>query len=378
MGAASALLRLLDVYPKTPADFQVKTAQGGTLSLTVWIAIIALTLSELATFAYPTKRQNLKVDTSRGKKIHIHLNITFPNLPCAALGLVAMDVAGEQQIDVNSTVQKTRIDLQGNVLGKAHTPKPLGCGPCFAEDQVTFNQMYANRCCNTCADVRELYHLIKVNKQKSHDTLKLKWEEHPVCEHEAALLEPQLINKYHEGCNLDGTLTVNKVAGNFHFAPGLAMTNEQGQLVHEFANFEYSHYNTSHYFHSLSFGVHYPDRHNPLENLQAIVPRGSGIFRYFVKVVPTKYVYASGEILDTCQYSVTEEFRSSQDPFAGFVFPGLFVIYDVSPIEVTFEESRPSLSHFIVSLCAITGGVFTVAGLVDAVMYSMRSSHDRK
>ena len=49
---------------------------------------------------------------------------------------------------------------------------------------------------------------------------------------------------------------------------------------------------------------------------------------------------------------------------------GVFFIYDISPIMVTFREERPAFSYFLTSLCAIVGGVFTVAGIVDSCIYS--------
>ena len=57
----------------------------------------------------------------------------------------------------------------------------------------------------------------------------------------------------------------------------------------------------SHVIHSLSFGVHYPSRVNPLDGSQAILKDGSGVFQYFVKVVPTAYEFAGGPSLDSCQ-----------------------------------------------------------------------------
>ena len=57
----------------------------------------------------------------------------------------------------------------------------------------------------------------------------------------------------------------------------------------------------SHIIHSLSFGVHYPSRVNPLDGSQAILKDGSGVFQYFVKVVPTAYEFAGGPSLDSCQ-----------------------------------------------------------------------------
>ena len=110
-------------------------------------------------------------------------------------------------------------------------------------------------------------------------------------------------------------------------------------------------------------------RANPLDGAQAVVKDGSGVFQYYVKVVPTTYQFASGLSLDSCQYSVTDQFKSAHDPAAGFVLPGVFFIYDISPIMVRFTEKRPSLAFFLTSLCAIVGGVFAVAGIIDGILY---------
>ena len=86
-------------------------------------------------------------------------------------------------------------------------------------------------------------------------------------------------------------------------------------------------------------------------------------------MVPTTYEFAGGLALDSCQYSVTDQFKSAHDPNAGFVLPGVFWIYDISPIMVKFTEKRPTFTYFLTSLCAIVGGVFTVAGIVDSAIY---------
>ncbi len=52
--------------------------------------------------------------------------------------------------------------------------------------------------------------------------------------------------------------------------------------------------------------------------------------------------------------------------------------YDLSPITVQYTERRPSLAHFLTSLCAIVGGVFTVASFVDALVYHGSRALKRK
>jgi len=362
----ASTLKALDVYPKTLDDFKERTRSGAAVSLISCSVIVLLVFSELHAYLTPKTVDHLYVDTTRGERIRINMNITFPNMPCAGMSLVAMDVAGEQQIDVVSNIVKTRRALNGTKIGveldDAHLKSKYAgrCMPCFP--QVSGMPESAGQCCNNCADVQALY--------QAKALTKLKWEEHPMCQHEAVLLDPARLADIAEGCNMFGFLEVNKVAGNFHIAPGKAFQSPAGQLVHEFKPFDSHKYNVSHVIHTLSFGIHYPRRVNPLDGSKSILTNGSGVFQYFIKVVPTTYKYTNGAVIDSCQYSVTEQFKSAHDPSKGFVLPGVFFIYDISPIMVKFTEKRQSFTYFLTSLCAIVGGVFTVAGIIDSLVYS--------
>lgn len=44
-----------------------------------------------------------------GEKMEIHLNITFPKVPCELLTLDIMDVSGEQQHSIMHGVSKVRL-----------------------------------------------------------------------------------------------------------------------------------------------------------------------------------------------------------------------------------------------------------------------------
>ena len=44
-------------------------------------------------------------------------------------------------------------------------------------------------------------------------------------------------------------------------------------------------------------------------------------------------------------------------------------MYDLSPIMVKYTETSKSFAHFLTGVCAIIGGVFTVAGIVDSLLY---------
>ena len=85
-------------------------------------------------------------------------------------------------------------------------------------------------------------------------------------------------------------------------------------------------------------------------------------------MVPTRYIGLQGDVLRTNQYSVTEHERDLGND-AGHGLPGVFFMYDLSPITVQYTGTKQSLPHFLTSLCAIIGGVFTVASFLDAIIY---------
>ncbi|GMN49416.1 hypothetical protein TIFTF001_018586 [Ficus carica] len=67
-----------------------------------------------------------------------------------------------------------------------------------------------------------------------------------------------------EGCNIEGSLEVNKVAGSFHFAPGKSFHQAN---IHMFnlLDFDRDYYNISHRVNRLAFGDYFPGAINPLD-----------------------------------------------------------------------------------------------------------------
>lgn len=49
-----------------------------------------------------------------------------------------------------------------------------------------------------------------------------------------------------------------------------------------------------------------------------------------------------------------------------------------SPLMVKFTQKENSFSHFLVNVCGIIGGIFTVAGLVDGVLHKVERQIRRK
>lgn len=180
-----------------------------------------------------------------------------------------------------------------------------------------------------------------------------------------------------EGCQVYGYLLVNKVAGNFHFSPGKSF-QAGGAHVHDYALFKQAFFNMTHTVHALSFGQQFPGIVNPLDGVTKTQSEPvSRLFQYYIRVVPTRYNTLRGEKIRTNQYSVTEHERDLGAD-AGHGLPGVFFMYDMSPITVQYSETKQSLAHFLTSLCAIVGGIFTVASFVDALVHHGVRSLRRK
>eukprot|EP00951_Prasinocladus_malaysianus_P008444 scaffold61164_cov37-Prasinocladus_malaysianus.AAC.1 len=47
--------------------------------------------------------------------------------------------------------------------------------------------------------------------------------------------------------------------------------------------------------------------------------------------------------------------------------------YQLSPMQVVIKEQRQAFYHFITTVCAIIGGVFTIAGILDSGVYTVAS-----
>jgi hypothetical protein len=53
-------------------------------------------------------------------------------------------------------------------------------------------------------------------------------------------------------------------------------------------------------------------------------------------------------------------------------------MYDLSPITIKYTETHQSFAHFLTGICAIIGGVFTVAGIIDSMIYHSLKSLKKK
>lgn len=219
---------------------------------------------------------------------------------------------------------------------------PSYCGECYGAPAPS--NAAKPGCCNTCAEVRDAYSSVSWSFGRGEGV------EQCEREHYGEHLDEQR----REGCRIEGGIRVNKVVGNFHFAPGKSFSN--GNMhVHDLENYFAGGQGVEHTFthkiHHLRFGPQLPEsvvkkygqkgmawsnHHlNPLDDTEQKTDEKAYNYMYFVKVVSTAYLplgwektanwlsevahelielgsYGQGEAgsIETHQYSVTSHKRS--------------------------------------------------------------------
>ncbi|KAB8670385.1 hypothetical protein FH972_026298 [Carpinus fangiana] len=422
----------LDAFTKTVEDARVRTTSGGIVTLTSLIVIVFLIASEWADYRRIVVLPELVVDKGRSEKMEIHMNVTFPRMPCELLTLDVMDVSGEVQAGVMHGITKVRLSPAADGVQRAiesshlelhqdeaRNMDPEYCGQCYGAPAPPDAKKAG--CCNTCAEVREAYASASWAFGRGEGV------EQCQREHYAEHLDEQR----REGCRIEGGIRVNKVVGNFHFAPGKSFSN--GQMhVHDLENYFGSEepFTFSHEIHHLRFGPQLDDavvkrfggrtgmawtNHHlsPLDGTSQTTTEKPYNYMYFIKVVSTAYLplgwessggnawsgfdpahdvpelvelgkYGRGAqgSVETHQYSVTSHKRSlagGNDAAEGHKerlharggIPGVFLSYDISPMKVINREKRSkSFSGFLVGVCAVVGGTLTVAAAIDRALYA--------
>nr|XP_022913678.1 endoplasmic reticulum-Golgi intermediate compartment protein 3 [Onthophagus taurus] len=359
-------LRKFDAYPKTPEDFNIKTYGGATITIISCIIMSLLFYVELMSYLTPNITEELFVDTSRSPNIQINLDIIVPQVSCDFLALDAMDSSGEQHLQIDHNIYKRSLDLDGkpitepkkeDIIIKAkdeEEAKNVSCGSCYGAS------LDPKRCCNTCEDVREAYRERRWAFPDNPENI-------TQCKDEK--FNEKIKSAFQQGCQIYGSLVVNRVSGSFHIAPGKSFTVNHVH-VHDVQPFSSTSFNTTHKIKHLSFGTSIDsETHNPLKDTLAIAEEGATMFQYHIKIVPTAYVKKSGDRIYSNQFSVTRHKKVVSILSGESGMPGAFFQYELSPLMVKFTETERSLGHFLTNVCAIIGGVYTVAGLIDSFLY---------
>jgi len=323
-----------DLYRKVPRDLTEPTLSGAAVSCCTVTLALYLFVAELLVFVTRKWDSEMFIDDSKTEeKIQINLDITMPNLPCELLSFDAQDVMGSHEVDAHGNLYKERLTSKGDIISK----EEMKSSHYGASSGLTrhFSFSYDN------SDVDRI-------KQMIHSG---------------------------EGCHVFGYVRVNKVPGNVHLST-YSHSYLFGSLYQETRNI-----NITHHINHISFGedkdISFVKNNfkgtgivAPLDGVHQVVAEkktntyaDSAIYEYYTKVVPTTYIPLDTEPLFVYQFTANSNKIMNQQ------MPSLYVRYDFSPVTVKYTERRESLSHFMVQICAVIGGVFTVAGVIDSLLH---------
>ncbi|KAL4554049.1 hypothetical protein LXL04_037494 [Taraxacum kok-saghyz] len=173
------------------------------------------------------------------------------------------------------------------------------------------------------------------------------------------------------GCRIEGFVRVKKVPGN------LVISARSGSH-----SFDASLMNMSHVITAFSFGK----RINPkvMSDMKRILPyigvshdklngqayltdpedRANVTVEHYLQVVKTEVMRSSHQLIEDYEYTAHSSLIHA------FSVPVVKFHFELSPMQVLITENSKSFSHFITNVCAIIGGVFTVAGILDSILHN--------
>jgi len=166
------------------------------------------------------------------------------------------------------------------------------------------------------------------------------------------------------GCRINATFNIARVPGNFHISTHAATTQPtNGDMKHV--------------IHELTFGDNVKGFHK-IPNQIAFRPlrrfnntnRPSHLSHdYLLKIVPTIYedLYESRRFPYQFTFFYREFASNQRQPGA---IPAIWFRYDIMPITVKYSERRQKFYTFITSICAVVGGSFTVASILDSLIFT--------
>uniref|UniRef100_A0AC35TL07 COPIIcoated_ERV domain-containing protein n=1 Tax=Rhabditophanes sp. KR3021 TaxID=114890 RepID=A0AC35TL07_9BILA len=360
-------IRSYDLFSKPLEDFRIKTSFGGVISVFSFIIIGILFITETFNYMQVKTKESLYIDYSPGDtNVTIYFDLVFHKVACDFISVDALDQGGQSQENIVDHVFKTRLDKDGNQKLDAEVEKHAVNTNANASlvattiDPTLCLSCYGARdgCCNTCEEVKLAY------SQRG-------WQLADADQVEQCKSDPVvalLIARKGEGCRVHGEVQVAKSGGNFHIAPGMGESIRRNH-VHSMKDLPLDKFDTSHSINHFAFGDRYPGKKFPLDGKVFKDTEPALMHNYYLKVVPTSFTTSASTTTEqfSYQFSATHTKKAVLKAQSGL--PGTFFIYEFSPLIVRRYQYSDSFASYAVNLCAIIGGVYTVAALFDQVAY---------
>ncbi|VDM74425.1 unnamed protein product [Strongylus vulgaris] len=247
-------------------------------------------------------------DPGREGKIDVEVDVSFPYLKCEYLGVDIQDENGRHEVGFVDKTEKV----------------PLPDDGCRFKAKFEINKVPGN------------FHL------STHSALQQ--PENPDMRH--------IIHSIHFGDEIPATITKNNcfqfqnpnVKGSFNALKGKSTLSSEPRYTHEYI-------------------------------LNQILLSSVGI-EYFateglaLQIVPSIYEDMNGQVWNSYQYTYGHS-NYLVYHHTGQIIPAVWFKYSVQPITVKHKEWRLSFYYFLTSICAVVGGTFTVAGIIDSTFFTI-------
>ncbi|KAK5135865.1 hypothetical protein LTR08_004514 [Meristemomyces frigidus] len=343
---AVSAVKAFDAFPKTKPSYQQQTNTGGVWTVVLICASLWLAGTELQRWWHGQTTHEFSVEQGVGHDLQINLDVVIA-MKCEDLHVNVQDASGDR-ILAGQTLHKdpttwTQWGSRGQHALGAKKEERLEAGEYQEED--VHDYLGAAR-----------------KSKKYHKTPKVSRGREP------------------DSCRIYGSMHGNKVQGDFHITARGHGYMEFGQHL------DHNSFNFSHHINELSFGPFYPSLINPLDNTLATTDARFYKFQYYLSVVPTIYTtdakalrkidkfhespssgsdgleqhphrYSKNTVF-TNQYAVTEQ----SHPVPENNVPGVFVKFDIEPIQLTIAEEWSSLPSLFIRLVNVISGVLVAGG----------------
>ncbi|KAL0443414.1 UNVERIFIED_CONTAM: protein disulfide isomerase-like 5-4 [Sesamum latifolium] len=348
--------------------------------------------------------------SSDGEFLRIDFNISFPALSCEFASIDVSDVLGTNRLNITKTVRKYSIDSKLNPTGSEFRSGAIAkaikhdeeADEEYGEGSVTLNarnfdrishqnhiQGYPSiRIFRKGSDVREDHgHHDHESYYGDRDTDSLvKTMEELVApislQSQSASGSPPADMKDDSkrpaplagGCRIEGFVRVKKVPGNLIISARSASHS-----------FDATQMNMSHITPRVMSDVkrllpHLGGSHDRLNGLSYISnPSDSNAnvtIEHYLQVVKTEVMKRSYKLVEEHEYTAHSSLIHSLDILLrNFILSCHRCRYSAALQnllinDVLVTENSKSFSHFITNVCAIIGGVFTVAGILDSILHN--------
>ena len=352
----STFFESIDLFDKVDhrEDFIKESRYGQMLSIVIFYLGSFLVIFEIIHYFVPDYVRELSIkQTKRNENKLVNISLTIlVNLPCFFLHLDSIDSLGYNQLNINTTASFIRISRDGREINRTRYFLDDACQPCHG-------LLPEGYCCNSCEKLMTISNYFhktptpekwpQCNQNKTNDKKKNE-------DMKANIGSPT------EKCLVKGKISVNKIAGSFHLAPGRNVKGLPGH-VHD-TNFQFPHFDLSHSIRRLRFGPKVPRASNPLDDVNIRQLIDIPVYKYTMIVTPIKF-YKNGKFITKSFEYTSMATRIPVSFIRPGMVPGIFFSYSFTPYTITVKGTSPSILHVIASTTGILSGLFAIASLID-------------